>query len=59
VDSEPITGLLAIFLFLAERYLEARMVPYNPIQRAKCYSWISYLTGTTHPFFGTMWRPLQ
>lgn len=59
VDGEPITELLAILLFLAERYPEVRLVPDNPIQRAKCYSWMSYLASTIHPFFGTMWRPYR
>lgn len=59
VDGESITEALAILLFLAEKHPEARLLPSDPVQRAKCYAWMSYLASTIHPFFGTFWRPYR
>jgi len=52
------TGILTYIAALAEEHGKHNWLPSDPVQRAKAYEWISWLSGTLHSqAFTAMWRP--
>ena len=50
VDGRPLTEVAAILYYLAEHFLEARLLPENDLEgEAQIISWMSFIASTVHP----------
>lgn len=58
VDGRVLTEVLAILIYLDERFPQARLLPReSPWARAKALEWLSHLGTALHPLYRALWRP--
>lgn len=57
VDGTPITEVIAILGWVADRYPEARLLPSDPAERAQAYSLMSWIASTVHVALAQVRRP--
>lgn len=57
VDGVVITEVIAVLSYIAHRFPDARLLPFNdPVALGKCYEWMAWL-GTNHQvFIAQLWR---
>ena len=56
-DEEVLTENVAILTYIARTSLQARLLPEDPIDMARCISHMAYLSNTVHPAFTHIVRP--
>nr|WP_314527072.1 glutathione binding-like protein [uncultured Brevundimonas sp.] len=53
-----LTEAVAILLFLARSYPEAKLMPVDPAGEARCLEWLSWISIDLHGIgYGQLWRP--
>jgi glutathione S-transferase len=57
VGDEVLTENLAILCYLAKRFPEARLLPADPFQEARCLSHMAFFASTVHTTFAHVMRP--
>lgn len=57
VDDAVLTEDIAILLYLAARYPEAKLVPDEPFAYGRCIEWLSFLATGPHVIYGEMLHP--
>lgn len=58
VDGEIITELPAVLTYIAALAPEKQLFGSTPLETAKVYEWLAYLSGTLHgQGYGALWRP--
>jgi glutathione S-transferase len=57
VDDAVLTEDIAILLYLAARFPEAKLVPDDPFAYGRCVEWLSFLATGVHVLFGEMLHP--
>lgn len=57
VDGKPLTENLAILLWIAEQYPQAKLLPSDPWERIQAISYLARLTSDVHKSFGPLFRP--
>ena len=57
VDGHPVTEAAAILLYLADRHPALGLTPSEPLARARCYEWLSFLASSVHIAYAQLWRP--
>ena len=57
VDGAILTEDLAILLYLAARFPEAKLVPDDPFAYGRCAEWLSFLATGPHVVYGEMLHP--
>jgi glutathione S-transferase len=57
IEGEVLTENVAILSYLADRYPDARLLPTEPLQRARCLSLMAWMSNTVHPSFTHIRRP--
>jgi glutathione S-transferase len=57
VDGAVLTETVAILVYLAQRYPEAKLLPTDIFQFAKCLSMMAWLSSAVHPSFRHFGRP--
>ena len=56
-DEGVLTENVAILIFIARTFLQARLLPEEPIDMARCISHMAWLSNTVHPAFTHIVRP--
>lgn len=57
VDGKVLTENVAILTYLARRFPEARLIPADPFEEARCLSTMAWLSNIVHPSFTHFNRP--
>lgn len=57
VDGAVLTEDIAILLYLAARFPEAKLVPDDPFAYGRCVEWMSFLATGAHVLFAEMLHP--
>src|SRR5262249_15920135 len=57
VDGMVLTENVAILTYLAKQFPQARLLPQNIIDEARCISMMSWFARTVHPTFARIIRP--
>lgn len=57
VDGVVLTENSAILPFIADRFPKARLLPADPLERARCASLIGFISSTVHPSYTHIRRP--
>ncbi|WP_404381549.1 glutathione S-transferase family protein [Caenispirillum salinarum] len=56
-DGQVLTETHAIMCYLADAHPEARLIPTDPLGRARAHEWMNWLASTVHVTFATFFRP--
>jgi len=56
-DNDVITENVAILTYVARMAPEAKLLPQNPLEEARCLSTMAWLSNTVHPGFTRVFRP--
>jgi len=56
-DNDVITENVAILTYVARMAPEAKLLPQNPLEEARCLSAMAWLSNTVHPGFTRVFRP--
>src|SRR5580693_8639893 len=57
VDGNVLTENVAILTYLAKQFLDARLLPQNLLEEARCMSTMAWFASTVHPTFAHIIRP--
>lgn len=57
VDDQILTENLAILFYIAKRFPEAKLLPADPLQEARCLSNMAFFSSTVHTTFAHIMRP--
>ncbi|HYM31147.1 MAG TPA: glutathione binding-like protein [Candidatus Cybelea sp.] len=57
IEDRVLTENAAIMLYIAHQYPQARLLPYDSLELAKCFEWLVWQTNTAHVVFAQLWRP--
>ena len=57
VDGKVIVENTAILTYLAERFPEKKLMPTDPLEKARCISHMAWLSNTVHPAYTHYFRP--
>jgi glutathione S-transferase len=57
VDDQVLTENLAILTYIAKRFPEAKLLPSDPLQEARCLSNMAFFSSTVHTTFAHIMRP--
>lgn len=57
VDGKTLAENLAILLWIAEQYPQAKLLPADSWERIQAISYLARLTSDVHKSFGPLWRP--
>lgn len=55
-DDQVLTEVGAILFYLAENHPEARLLPCDPLAKARCLEFIAWLSSDVHAVFKQIWR---
>ena len=57
VDGKVLTENVAILTYVARRFSEAKLLPADPFEEARCISTMAWFSNTVHPSFTHIFRP--
>ena len=57
VDGKILTENTAILTYLAQRFPEKKLMPEDPLEKARCISTMAWFSNTVHPAFTHIVRP--
>jgi len=57
VDGKVLTENVAILTYVARRFPEAKLLPADPFEEARCISTMAWFSNTVHPSFTHIFRP--
>ena len=57
VDGKVLTENVAILSYVARRFPEAKLLPADPFEEARCISTMAWFSNTVHPSFTHIFRP--
>jgi glutathione S-transferase len=57
VDGTPISEVIAILNWIADRYPDAGLLPANPLERAQAFALMSWIASTVHVALAQVRRP--
>lgn len=56
-DNDVITENVAILSYVARAFPDAKLLPQDPLEEARCLSTMAWLSNTVHPGFTRVFRP--
>lgn len=56
-NGQTLTEAHAIMAYLADTHPDAKLIPSDPLGRARAHEWMSWLASTVHVTFATFFRP--
>jgi glutathione S-transferase len=57
IGDKVITESVAILTYVGRRFLEANLLPADPVDEARCVSWMTWISSTVDPLFRRAARP--
>jgi glutathione S-transferase len=56
-DNDVVTENVAILSYVARAFPDAKLLPHDPLEEARCLSTMAWLSNTVHPGFTRVFRP--
>lgn len=57
LNDKIITESVAILTYVGQRFPQAKLLPANPVDEARCISWMTWISSTVDPLFRRAARP--